>query len=568
MEDDIAAAMEQMLRGGGGPDLEAFVSRCPESMMPFSREGMAAASEEETVRFEAHALDDASDAAARVAATLEALGGRHAWHDAAGPAGGLAAARAGAVRVADSDEEWLLVALLFEASAGVAVRVTDGDGEFLLIDAADELPEWLEPESAAGRTWIVDGAVHVVLDAPGGPLAVGDALALLRDPAARRAARDNGAAREASAAAARRLRFDHAGPAPPGCAEHPAVAALRMNARVVLPARAAAALRRAPRLAAVAAAALERHAREKRAAGSRADDARNALSKQKRDDDAARRRLDARDGAVRAAARFGGPPEAAVVRFSKRAYAALLATPHAPPRALGRWTGGSLGPKLAAGLELLAGDADLDAAAAALLEAAAAAGPGPPPEADVDDDAWLTLDADAVEDRCRAANPSALDDVVDGFDQYVYDDEGDEAPPSAPVDLDEGAVLDLLAGRRSDALGADGRRPDVSEDLGADSDDEVDDAAGAAEAEAAPKEEGDDDADDAYGAALEAELAATEMAESFDRAPGDEEDSRDPLAPVDVDFNLVKNLLDSVGAQHGSPGAAALMLSELGVDLT
>ena len=57
MEDDIAAALEQMLRGGGGPDLEAFVSRCPESMMPFSREGMAAASEEETVRFEAHALD-------------------------------------------------------------------------------------------------------------------------------------------------------------------------------------------------------------------------------------------------------------------------------------------------------------------------------------------------------------------------------------------------------------------------------------------------------------------------------------------------------------------------------
>jgi hypothetical protein len=129
-------------------------------------------------------------------------------------------------------------------------------------------------------------------------------------------------------------------------------------------------------------------------------------------------------------------------------------------------------------------------------------------------------------------------------------------------------VLDLLAGRRGDALGADGRRPDVSEDLGADSDDEVDDAAGAAEAEAAPKEEDDDDADDAYGAALEAELAATEMAESFDRAPGDEEHSRDPLAPVDVDFNLVKNLLDSVGAQHGSPGAAALMLSELGVDLT
>ena len=68
--------------------------------------------------------------------------------------------------------------------------------------------------------------------------------------------------------------------------------------------------------------------------------------------------------------------------------------------------------------------------------------------------------------------------------------------------------------------------------------------------------------DDVYAAQLEAELATTEMAQSFDR-PTDDDD-----APVDVDFNLVKNLLESVEAQDGAgPGAAALLLNELGLEL-
>ena len=98
--------------------------------------------------------------------------------------------------------------------------------------------------------------------------------------------------------------------------------------------------------------------------------------------------------------------------------------------------------------------------------------------------------------------------------------------------------MDVLRGLRDAA----GRAPAVAVE-GPDSDDEVEE-------------------DDVYAAQLEAELATTEMAQSFDR-PTDDDD-----APVDVDFNLVKNLLESVEAQDGAaPGAAALLLNELGLEL-
>ena len=99
--------------------------------------------------------------------------------------------------------------------------------------------------------------------------------------------------------------------------------------------------------------------------------------------------------------------------------------------------------------------------------------------------------------------------------------------------------MDVLRGLR-DAAGAPAAAVAVE---GPDSDDEV-------------------EGDDVYAAQLEAELATTEMAQSFDR-PTDDDD-----APVDVDFNLVKNLLESVEAQDGAgPGAAALLLNELGLEL-
>ena len=110
---------------------------------------------------------------------------------------------------------------------------------------------------------------------------------------------------------------------------------------------------------------------------------------------------------------------------------------------------------------------------------------------------------------------------------------GETVKPSPP----DAEVMGVLRGLR-DAAGAPAAVVQVE---GPDSDDEVDE-------------------DDVYAAQLEAELATTEMAQSFDRPEND--------GPVDVDFNLVKNLLESVEAQDGAgPGAAALLLNELGLEL-
>ena len=111
----------------------------------------------------------------------------------------------------------------------------------------------------------------------------------------------------------------------------------------------------------------------------------------------------------------------------------------------------------------------------------------------------------------------------------------------APVAVDGEAVAALLRGEAAPARPPDAEVMDVLRGLR--------DAAGApAAAVAAEGPDSDDEVegDDQYAAQLEAELATTEMAQSFDR-PTDDDD-----APVDVDFNLVKNLLESVEAQDGA----------------
>ncbi|BFZ17671.1 hypothetical protein BsWGS_20709 [Bradybaena similaris] len=63
------------------------------------------------------------------------------------------------------DDEWFIVYLLYEITreyAGTVVRVSDNDEEFLLIEAANELPKWLNPESAENRVYIYNGDLHVI----------------------------------------------------------------------------------------------------------------------------------------------------------------------------------------------------------------------------------------------------------------------------------------------------------------------------------------------------------------------------------------------------------------------
>jgi hypothetical protein len=62
-------------------------------------------------------------------------------------------------------DEWLIVFLLRELSRKFPdawIRVYDSDGEFLLIEAANALPKWLNPEIAESRVWINKGQLRII----------------------------------------------------------------------------------------------------------------------------------------------------------------------------------------------------------------------------------------------------------------------------------------------------------------------------------------------------------------------------------------------------------------------
>ena len=103
------------------------------------------------------------------------------------------------------DDEWWAVWLLRGLTAalppGTAARAWDEDGDFVLIEAAEALPKWVRPETAADRVWFCGGALHLVPPPatsatssttarsrlpPGAPVqpTAAQALAFVRDPAA------------------------------------------------------------------------------------------------------------------------------------------------------------------------------------------------------------------------------------------------------------------------------------------------------------------------------------------------------------------------------------------------
>ncbi|KZF18869.1 SGT1-domain-containing protein [Xylona heveae TC161] len=68
------------------------------------------------------------------------------------------------------EDEWLIVYILRELSKefpSLLVRMTDSDGEFLLIEAANALPDWLNPENADNRVWLRNGKIYIIpLESP------------------------------------------------------------------------------------------------------------------------------------------------------------------------------------------------------------------------------------------------------------------------------------------------------------------------------------------------------------------------------------------------------------------
>ncbi|KAI5790661.1 SGT1 protein-domain-containing protein [Peziza echinospora] len=65
------------------------------------------------------------------------------------------------------DDEWFIVAILRELSRrfqDLWIRVVDNDGEFLLIEAANALPPWVKPEIMDFRVWINSGQLFLVAE--------------------------------------------------------------------------------------------------------------------------------------------------------------------------------------------------------------------------------------------------------------------------------------------------------------------------------------------------------------------------------------------------------------------
>ena len=63
------------------------------------------------------------------------------------------------------EDEWFVTYLLFNISmsfSNLVIRIWDEDGEFLLIEAAEYLPDWLEPENSENRIFIHKGKLHII----------------------------------------------------------------------------------------------------------------------------------------------------------------------------------------------------------------------------------------------------------------------------------------------------------------------------------------------------------------------------------------------------------------------
>jgi len=76
---------------------------------------------------------------------------------------------------------------------------------------------------------------------------------------------------------------------------------------------------------------------------------------------------------------------------------------------------------------------------------------------------------------------------------------------------------------------------------------------------------------------MDKELAGTTMAQSFDHVQEEEglqeqqgegqQLEGEELRPVDIDFNLVKNLLESYASQDGGAGPTSNILQSMGIKL-
>eukprot|EP00026_Physarum_polycephalum_P002788 Phypoly_transcript_02796.p1 GENE.Phypoly_transcript_02796~~Phypoly_transcript_02796.p1 ORF type:complete len:622 (+),score=72.38 Phypoly_transcript_02796:66-1868(+) len=63
------------------------------------------------------------------------------------------------------DDEWYIVMLMLELTKqfnDISVRMVDSDGEFLMIEAAYAIPKWLKPDNSGNRIWLRHGLIYII----------------------------------------------------------------------------------------------------------------------------------------------------------------------------------------------------------------------------------------------------------------------------------------------------------------------------------------------------------------------------------------------------------------------
>ncbi|KAG7379867.1 hypothetical protein PHYPSEUDO_008055 [Phytophthora pseudosyringae] len=473
-------------------------------------------------------------------------------------------------------DEWVVAKLVFDITAkfpGVVGRIADSDGEFLLIESAEALPDWVTPEDSDRRVFVLDGKLHIAPPAAAskrgkeGDLFDEDALLQVLDSSVRT---------EASAAVQRLIQHK--------LDEVPTY--LRDNRhrlRCLLPEKVAWVVVANGELVGPAV-------------------------------DAFYYREPQQAGLVCGKMAALMPAEEAVVEhsvaFSRAMFAQLKQQEFFPPKPFLRRDAryrvlesakqgegnahpdaqaADIGVKLACGLELLyagGGKDQLGRPWKQVIDEALQrtdAKLSTLPIGPDDDDSWLYLHPDTLESQLqRAAMAGAssapggadeLQNMAAMFGKFVDGVSGVEGVEGAePVQFDMSSFMDILNGQGASGAGLDApwgeHFMDEDEPSQSDSDDEA--------------EKNDEDvAMDEAIAEMEAELAGTKVAKSFSRfeeldddekaSPAHQEDdptevgsaSFSSTKPLDLDYNLLSNLLESFASQEGHAGPVSNILNEM-----
>lgn len=494
---------------------------------------------------------------------------------------------AGSTSVGDAVmDEWVVAALvvaLTEQHKEIVARLHDSDGEFLLIECADALPDWVTPENTEHRVLLKNG--KLILPRPSGarsssrrrqrpaeqscPSALIEAFDLVINSSDVKTF-------EASAAVQRVLDHKLLQDVPRYLKEN------RHRVRCLLPTKAAKVFSCRPELVAPAVEAF--YYREPKSAG-----------------------IVCGKMAV-----FGGGGKEEVVErmmtFSRAMFAQLKQQRFHPPKPFlsvgSRFnmlllpespstgavhidtTAADIGMKLTCGLELLYASDSTDqfgakyrslideALAPQMIEMVDDSSASLQPD---DDDSWLNVHPDSLEEQLATlGQPSSSSDnasndgggggaeelqtIASMFNSFMGGTSDISGVQGAnPIQFDMSSFMDILNGGAPPGSGSDF---EASSEDGSD-DDEFDEDSALAEAMAE----------------MEAELSSTSMAKSFVRPDHVDEDdvgsddeaeevqpdapTISPNTPLDLDYNLLSNLLESFASQDGHAGPVSNILSEL-----